>query len=80
MTLLAAAVLALAMQPSADAEIVNPVAIDDLIGEYDAQLNAALLALIASAEVGPDSEVFLKQAMGDPRFLKPNSSYYWQIS
>lgn len=80
MTLLAAAVLALAMQPSTDAEIVNPVAIDDLIGEYDAQLNAALLALIASAEVGPDGEIFLKQAMGDPRFLKPNSSYYWQIS
>ena len=80
MTLLAAAVLALAMQPSADAETVDPVAIDELIGEYDAQLDAALLALIASAEVGPDGEVFLKQAMSDPRFLKPNSGYYWQIS
>jgi DNA-binding CsgD family transcriptional regulator len=80
MTLLAAAVLALAMQPSADAETVDPVTIGDLIVEYDAQLDAALLALIASAEVGPDGEVFLKQAMSDPRFLKPNSGYYWQIS
>jgi DNA-binding CsgD family transcriptional regulator len=80
MTLLAAAVLALAMQPSSDAEMVDPATIGDLMGEYDAQLDAALLALIASAEVGPDGEVFLKQAMSDPRFLKPNSGYYWQIS
>jgi len=80
MTLLAAAILALAMQPSTDVETVNPAEIGDLIGEYDAQLDAALFALIASAEVGPDGEVFLKQAMSDPRFLKPNSGYYWQIS
>lgn len=80
MTLLAAAMLALAMQPSTNVETVDPSAIGNLIGEYDAQLDAALFALIASAEVGRDGEVFLKQAMSDPRFLKPNSGYYWQIS
>lgn len=80
MTLLAAAVLALAMQPSADVETGDPAAINDLIGEYDAELDIALLALIAAAEVGPDGEVFLKQAMSDPRFLKPDSGHYWQIS
>jgi DNA-binding CsgD family transcriptional regulator len=80
MTLMAAAVLALTMRPSTDVELADPAAIGDLMGEYDAQLDVALLALITSAEVGPDGEVFLKRAMSDPRFLKPNSGYYWQIS
>ena len=80
MTLFAAAALALAMQPPADVGTVDPAIIGELIGEYDAQLDAALIALIASAEVGPDGEVFLNRAMADRRFLTPDSGYYWQIS
>ncbi|HEV7288446.1 helix-turn-helix domain-containing protein [Sphingomonas sp.] len=80
MTLLAAALFALALHPSSDAESTQTAAIGGLIGEYDAQLDEVLRALIASAEVGPDGEVRLLHAQSDSRFLEPNSGYYWQIS
>ena len=47
---------------------------------FDDQLEYMLTAMIASAEVGPDGEVFFYRALGDQRFLEPNSGLYWQIS
>ncbi len=47
---------------------------------FDDQLQYILTAMIASAEVGPDGEVFFYRALGDQRFLEPNSGLYWQIS
>lgn len=80
MTLLTAALLAVALLPASSIETVDSAAASDLIGEYDAQLDTELVALIASAEVGPDGEVVLTQAARDLRFLQPYSGYYWQIS
>ena len=46
---------------------------------FDAQLGNLLNGMIASAEVGPDGEVFLNRPLGDQRLLEPNSGLYWQI-
>lgn len=47
---------------------------------FDDQLEYVMTALIGSAELGPDGEVFLNRPLGDQRFLEPNSGLYWQIS
>lgn len=47
---------------------------------FDAQLEFVLTALIASAEIGPDGEVFLNRPLADQRFLEPYSGVYFQIS
>ena len=46
---------------------------------FDAQLSYLLDGMIASAEIGPDGEVFLNRPLGDQRLLEPNSGLYWQI-
>ena len=51
-----------------------------LTQQYDDQLAYTLNAMIASAELGPDGEVFFNRALGDQRFLEPNSGRYFQIS
>jgi hypothetical protein len=51
-----------------------------LVREYDQQLDSVLSQLIATAEVGPDGQVFLDAPAGDQRFLELNSGRYWQIS
>jgi len=47
---------------------------------FDTQLNNNLSALLASAEVQPNGEVWLTRLMSDQRFLEPNSGLYYQIS
>jgi signal transduction histidine kinase len=47
---------------------------------FDEQLDYMLTAMIASAEIGPDGEVYFNRPLGDQRFLEPNSGLYWQIS
>lgn len=47
---------------------------------FDEQLSYMLTAMVASAEIGPDGEVFFNRPLGDQRFLEPNSGLYWQIS
>ena len=47
---------------------------------FDDQLEYVLTAMLNSAEIGPDGEVFFYRALGDQRFLEPNSGAYWQIS
>lgn len=78
MTLFAAALLALFLQPSS--ETSTPAQTSRLVDEYDEQLDVFLAAMIDSSEVGPDGEVFLTYPLGDGRFLRPNSGYYWQVS
>ena len=53
---------------------------DAVTRNFDNQLEYVLTAMIASAEIGPDGEVFLNRPLGDQRFLEPNSGLYWQIS
>lgn len=47
---------------------------------FDDQLEYMLTAMIASAEIEQDGEVVFYRALGDQRFLEPNSGLYWQIS
>lgn len=47
---------------------------------FDSQLEYIMTAMIASAELFPDGEVYFNRALGDQRFLEPNSGLYWQIS
>jgi signal transduction histidine kinase len=47
---------------------------------FDDQLGYMLTAMIASAEIGPDGEIFFNRPLGDQRFLEPGSGLYWQIS
>ncbi|MDP3907211.1 ATP-binding protein [Novosphingobium sp.] len=47
---------------------------------FDNQLGYMLTAMIGSAEIGPDGEVFFNRPLGDQRFLEPSSGLYWQIS
>ena len=47
---------------------------------FDAQLDYVLTALIASAEIGPEGEVFLNRPPADQRFLEPYSGAYFQIT
>lgn len=51
-----------------------------LTGELDRQLNTTLMAMIASAEIGPNGKILFNRAIGDQRFLRPNTGRYWQIS
>jgi signal transduction histidine kinase len=46
---------------------------------FDDQLGYMLTAMVSSAEIGPDGEVFFNRPLGDQRFLEPNSGLYWQI-
>jgi signal transduction histidine kinase len=46
----------------------------------DEQLEYTLTSMIASAEVDPLGEVRFTLALGDQKFLEPNSGLYWQIS
>jgi len=53
---------------------------DAVVSNFDAQLDYVLTAMIASAEIGPDSEVRFSRPLGDQRFLEPYSGLYWQVS
>ncbi len=59
---------------------LDRVLTDAVTRNFDNQLEYVLTAMIASAEIGPDGEVFLNRPLGDQRFLEPNSGLYWQIS
>jgi signal transduction histidine kinase len=48
--------------------------------QFNDQLNNLLTAMIGSAEIGPDGEVYFSRPLADQRFLQPNSGFYWQIT
>jgi signal transduction histidine kinase len=47
---------------------------------FNEQLDYILTAMVQSAEIGQDGEVFFSRPLGDQRFLEPNSGLYWQIT
>lgn len=51
-----------------------------LTREIDQQLNRVLTEMIASTEVGPESDIFYNRPLSDERFMDPRSGLYWQIS
>jgi signal transduction histidine kinase len=51
-----------------------------LTQQFDERLEYIQTAMVASAEIGPDGEVYFNRALGDQRFLEPYSGMYWQIS
>ncbi len=59
---------------------LDRVLTDAVTRNFDNQLEYVLTAMIVSAEIGPDGEIFLNRPLGDQRFLEPNSGLYWQIS
>jgi len=65
--------------------LVGGIALDQTLTgmvtrSFDDQMGYMLTAMVASAEIGPDGEVFFNRPLGDQRFLEPNSGLYWQIS
>ena len=48
--------------------------------QFDEQLGYVLTAMIGSAELYPDGDVYFTRPLGDQRFLEPNSGVYWQIT
>ena len=48
--------------------------------EFDDQLNNVLTAMIGSAELDTEGDVYFSRPLGDQRFLEPNSGFYWQIT
>ncbi len=65
--------------------LVGGVALDRTLkglvtGQFDEQLDYMLTAMIGSAEIAPEGEVYFNRPLGDQRFLEPNSGLYWQIS
>jgi len=55
-------------------------ALDNLVSrQFDEQLEYSLNAMLASAELDPFGEIYFNRALGDQRFLEPNSGLYWQI-
>lgn len=47
---------------------------------FDGQLDYALTAMVASAEIDPVGEVRFNRPLGDQRFLEPASGLYYQVS
>ena len=48
--------------------------------QFDEQLGYILTAMIGSAELYPDGDIYFIRPLGDQRFLEPNSGLYWQIT
>lgn len=53
---------------------------DAITRNFDDGMAYVLTAMIASAEIGPDGEVFFNRPLADQRFLEPSSGLYYQIS
>ncbi|MEZ5656032.1 MAG: HAMP domain-containing sensor histidine kinase [Sphingobium sp.] len=53
---------------------------DAITRNFDDGMAYVLTAMIASAEVGPDGEVYFNRPLADQRFLEPSSGLYYQIS
>ena len=59
---------------------LDRVLTDAITRNFDDGMAYVLTAMIASAEIGPDGEVFFNRPLADQRFLEPNSGLYYQIS
>lgn len=59
---------------------LDRVIVASLTRNFDGQLNYALTAMIASAEIEAGGEVYFSRPLGDQRFSEPYSGLYWQVS
>lgn len=59
---------------------LDRVLTDAITRNFDGQLNFALDAMIAAADIGPAGEVRFTRPLGDQRFSEPYSGLYWQVS
>ncbi|MFZ5784146.1 MAG: sensor histidine kinase [Pseudomonadota bacterium] len=48
--------------------------------EFTNRLEAVLNAMIAATEIGPDGTVVVVRPLGDPRFDRVFSGWYWQVT
>jgi len=53
---------------------------DDVERGFDARLDVLLQGLVAVAERGRDGALVLARGVGEPRFERPLSGWYWQVS
>jgi signal transduction histidine kinase len=65
--------------------LVGGVALDRtltglLTRQFDEQIERLLNAMVASAEIGPEGEVYFIIQLGDQRFMEPNSGLYYQVN
>ena len=65
--------------------LLGGVALDRVLSaaitrNFDGQLDFALTAMIAAADIGPAGEVRFTRPLGDQRFFEPYSGLYWQVS
>lgn len=51
-----------------------------ITNNFDGQLEYVLTALVNTAEVSPEGEVFFNREPADQRFIEPYSGLYWQVS
>jgi hypothetical protein len=65
---------------SAGGFALDRVLVGAITQNFDEGLDYILTSMVASAEIGPDGEVFLNRELGDQRFLEPYSGIYFQIS
>ena len=59
---------------------LDKVLSDAITRNFDDGMAYVQTAMIASAEIGPDGEVFFNRPLADQRFLEPSSGLYYQIS
>ncbi|QXQ08522.1 sensor histidine kinase [Sphingosinicellaceae bacterium] len=59
---------------------LDRVLTDAITRNFDGQLDFALDAMIAAADIGPAGEVRFTRPLGDQRFSEPYSGLYWQVS
>lgn len=53
---------------------------DHVKANFDKRIGVLLESLIAVSEIGPDGNLILERAPGEPLFDQPYSGWYWQIS
>ena len=47
---------------------------------FEQRMEFLVDSLIAAVEVGHNRELFQSQSLGEPRFLRQYSGWYWQIT
>ena len=59
---------------------LDRVLVSAITRSFDQGLELMLTAMLTSAEIGPDGEVFFNRGLADQRFLEPYSGLYYQVS
>ncbi len=59
---------------------LDRVLVGTITRNFDSNLEYMLVAMIRTADIGPDGEVRFLEPLGDQRFYEPYGGVYWQIS